>query len=211
MVNMFRLLAVLLWLNWSASGRGKPGEFDYYVLSLSWSPEFCASPAGKGDKLQCGTGRRFGFVVHGLWPQYERGYPQSCSTEPGPDKELTEKMLAIMPSPKLIRHEWEKHGTCSGLNAAKYFGAVEKARRDVQVPAEFQSPDQTISIEPAKLKKKFLETNKDWSAKSAALLCGGRYLRELRVCLTKDLKARDCGVDVRDACKAAKVTLRPVR
>ena len=210
-MNTFRLLAVLLWLNSAAAGRGKPGEFDYYVLSLSWSPEFCASPAGRGDKLQCVIGRKFGFVVHGLWPQYERGYPQSCSTEPGPDKELTEKMLAIMPSPKLIRHEWQKHGTCSGLGVAKYFEAVQKARQDFQVPLELQSPEQTVSIEPAKLKKRFLEVNPGWNNKSAALLCGGRYLRELRVCLTKDLKSRDCGADVRDACKASKVTLRPVR
>ena len=57
---------------------GEPGKFDYYVLALSWSPEFCHShPAN----AQCSG--HFGFVVHGLWPQFVDGYPEHCSTQPG--------------------------------------------------------------------------------------------------------------------------------
>src|SRR5262249_40589503 len=58
-----------------------PGQFDYYVLSLSWSPSFCETATGNARRQQCGT-RPFSFVVHGLWPQYERGFPESCLAPP---------------------------------------------------------------------------------------------------------------------------------
>src|SRR5499427_7603553 len=58
-----------------------PGQFDYYVLSLSWSPSFCETATGNARRQQCGA-RPFSFVVHGLWPQYEHGFPESCLVPP---------------------------------------------------------------------------------------------------------------------------------
>jgi len=185
--------------------------FDYYVLSLSWSPEHCSTAAGKGDSQQCGSGRRFGFVVHGLWPQYERGYPQNCGPAAPLSQPLVSEMLPIMPSTRLIRHEWEKHGACSGLPAAEYFQKVRAAFQAVKIPADYQTPGAPVYVAPAELKKKFLQANTSRTDRSVAVLCRGRYLQEVRVCFTKDLKPRDCGTDVRDRCKAPEIILRPVR
>lgn len=191
--------------------RGRPGEFDYYVFSLSWSPEYCASPAGQNDSIQCGGSRSYAFVAHGLWPQYERGFPESCASGPGLDRALVDRMLAIMPSPKLVRHEWERHGTCSGLAAAKYFDLLQKAFATVKIPREFQNPSGYITLEPAALKRKFLGANRGIPNGGLTVLCSGRYLREVRLCYTKDLKPRPCGSDVRDACRTDKLVMRPAR
>src|SRR3974390_868724 len=80
------------------------GQFDFYVLSLSWSPSFCAAAAergrGRGDGRQCGA-RPYSFVVHGLWPQYERGFPEYCET-PAPrlNYRIMTSMLDLMPAPR---------------------------------------------------------------------------------------------------------------
>ena len=118
-----------------------PGEFDFYVLSLSWSPSFCEAAAERGNsgrsQVQCG-GRPYSFVVHGLWPQYERGFPEYCQ-RPSPrlDRNIMTSMLDLMPAPGLIFNEWDKHGTCSGLGARAYFETIRKARAAVKIPEEF--------------------------------------------------------------------------
>ena len=130
--GVFFLLGVLLLMTGvdqvyaqrSADLQDRARQFDYYLLSLSWSPEYCAGSPGGGSSQQCGGGRQFGFVVHGLWPQYNRGYPQFCRNTSRVDDNLVEKLLPIMPSEQLIRHEWKKHGTCSGLTTGQYFEAV---------------------------------------------------------------------------------------
>src|ERR1700712_548738 len=90
-----------------------PGEFDFYVLSLSWSPSFCEAASergnsGRSQQAQCG-GRPFAFVVHGLWPQYERGFPDYCQ-RPSPrlDRNIMSSMLDLMPAPGLILSEGGK-------------------------------------------------------------------------------------------------------
>src|SRR5713226_8447806 len=119
--------------------RSRAGAFDYYLLSLSWSPEHCAESAGANDHQQCGEGRRYGFVVHGLWPEYEKGYPQFCRGNLQVGSRLVQKMLPITPSEQLIRHEWQKHGTCSGLTAEQYFAKVEGAFGRVTIPARYKN------------------------------------------------------------------------
>jgi ribonuclease T2 len=107
-----------------------PGEFDFYVLALSWSPSFCEAAAERGSgglsQVQCSS--PYSFVVHGLWPQYERGFPEYCQ-RPSPrlDRNIMTSMLDLMPAPGLIFNEWDKHGTCSGLGARAYFESVRKA------------------------------------------------------------------------------------
>jgi ribonuclease T2 len=192
-------------------GRGRPGEFDYYVLSLSWSPQYCSSPASSSDKFQCAGNRQFGFVVHGLWPQYERGYPEFCSQDRGPDQALVDQMIGIMPSARLIRHEWSKHGTCSGLAAGRYFALVRDAHKSVRVPPEFQAPVRNVMVAPKQLKQRFLDVNKVADASTVAVLCSGRFLREVRVCLDKNLRPRACGKDVRDGCRVTEMIVQPVR
>ena len=135
------------------SGGAEAGKFDFYVMSLSWSPGFCATAAGRNDPLQCGPGSRFAFVLHGLWPQYERGgWPQNCSTEAA-DESLVNSMLTIMPSPRLVAHEWQKHGTCSGLSPKDYFEEATEAFNSVKIPARYQAPRQQITVSPDQLRR----------------------------------------------------------
>ena len=191
--------------------RDQAGKFDYYVFSLSWSPEYCAGTQGGGNSTQCNGGRQFGFVVHGLWPQNERGYPQSCSSNSRVNKEMILRMLPIMPSEQLIRHEWKKHGTCSGLSASQYFEKVEDAYALVTIPPPYKNPRDAMSVEPRQLKNDFVAANRNFDEKNFAIMCRGRFLSEVRVCLDKDLNPRACGADIRDSCRAEKVILRPVR
>jgi hypothetical protein len=73
-----------------------PRQFDYYVLSLSWSPQYCAGSNGRNDSKQCGTGRRFGFVVHGLWPNNNRPpHPSNCAPSSSVPPDLVKDMLRI--------------------------------------------------------------------------------------------------------------------
>jgi ribonuclease T2 len=101
-----------------------PGQFDHYVLSLSWSPSFCETATVNARRQQCGP-RPYSFVVHGLWPQYERGFPESCQVPPPRlDRRIMSSMLDLMPAPGLVFHEWDQHGTCSGLQPREYFDVV---------------------------------------------------------------------------------------
>ena len=188
----------------------EPGRFDYYLLALSWSPEYCASRNGARDKLQC-VERQYGFVTHGLWPQFEKGYPSRCPTSQSVSRATVAGMLDIMPSPALVRHEWTAHGACSGLTPADYYATVRRFYSAVRIPREFQQPAAPVLIEPAALKKRFLEANPALAPASLAVVCSGRNLREVRVCFTREGKPRPCGRDVRDQCTAEKVLLRPVR
>src|SRR6266496_2694367 len=147
LLNPFGLLvfAVLIGISAAASAQDRrqnaPGEFDFYVLSLSWSPSYCEEAeerggGGRSQAQQCG-GRPFSFVVHGLWPQYERGFPEYCQ-RPSPrlGRNIMTSMLDLMPAPGLIYNEWDKHGTCSGLGARAYFETIRKARAAVKIPEE---------------------------------------------------------------------------
>ena len=122
----------------SQEGRGRPGDFDFYVLALSWSPAFCESTGASRGSAQCDPGRRLGFVVHGLWPQHERGYPSQCDSR-NPPRYVIDETADIFPDSGLARHQWRKHGTCSGLDPASYFRAVRRAHGMVTIPEPLQA------------------------------------------------------------------------
>jgi ribonuclease T2 len=194
--------------------KGQPGAFDFYVMALSWSPGFCASPAGRNDTQQCGTQRNFGFVLHGLWPQYENGgWPETCTTE-ALDRSLVNGMLDIMPSPKLIAHEWAKHGTCSGLSEKEYFEDAADAFHAIKIPPAYQGPHQQVVVNPAKLREDFGRANPSMGADDFVVICtrNGRFLQEVRACLNKDLDGRACNREVvRSACRSDEIIMQPLR
>src|SRR6516225_3724062 len=141
--------------------QGEPGRFDYYVLVLSWSPSFCADsaerdPAGAARNPQCGP-RPFSFVVHGLWPQYERGFPEFCQV-PAPrlNRNIVSGMLDLMPAPQLIFHEWDRHGVCSGLSASAYFETIRKARAVVKIPPKFIEVSSELTVSPQEAEEAFI-------------------------------------------------------
>lgn len=186
--------------------------FDFYVLSLSWSPSYCEAEGGDANRQQCDGGRSYAFVVHGLWPQFQRGFPENCPVE---DRDVPNSTLRtlydIMPSAGLIRHQWRKHGSCSGLSQDDYFAVLRAARETVAVPARFRHLDGYLTLDPDEAEKAFVAANPTLRNDAVAVICDRRYLREVRVCMTKDLKFRSCPeVDRRD-CSLSKVVMPPVR
>lgn len=194
-----------------AQRRGTPGDFDYWVLVLSWSPSWCEAEGDSRRAAECA--RPFAFTVHGLWPQYERGYPADCdATARDPSRATVDSLLPIMPSPGLIRHEWRKHGTCSGLNAESYFNVVSKLFGKIKVPDTYKLPGKPQMVDPAKVETDFLAANPGMNARSIAVTCDGRRLREVRICLTKRLDAyKPCPEVDDDQCRAKAVYLPAVR
>lgn len=193
-----------------------PGEFDFYVLALSWSPSFCEvsserGRSGRSTQTQC-AGRPFSFVVHGLWPQYDRGFPNYCQ-RPAPrlERNVMTSMLDLMPAPGLIYNEWDKHGTCSGLGARAYFETIRKARASVKIPAEYLDLPDPKMVSPGDVEDAFVKANPGLSNAAIAVTCDSKRLSEVRICMSKDLQFRACEEIDRRACRRDKVVMPPVR
>jgi ribonuclease T2 len=192
-----------------------PGQFDFYLLSLSWSPSFCAAAAergrGRGNGMQCGA-RPYSFVVHGLWPQYEKGFPENCEV-PAPrlDYNIVSSMLDLMPAPHLVFNEWDKHGTCSGLSPRAYFETVRKARAVVKIPPQFRDLQEPLSVTPAAVGEAFIKANTNLTANGIAVECDRKRLTEVRICLGKDLQFRNCPDVARRSCRRDQLIMPPVR
>ncbi|MBE7185149.1 MAG: ribonuclease T2 [Methylobacterium mesophilicum] len=185
--------------------------FDFYVLALSWSPSYCASQGTNANRQQCGASRPYSFVVHGLWPQRERGYPQDCPTgEPRVPRELARTLFDLMPSTGLIGAQWRKHGSCSGLSQTDYFRLLRQAREKVRVPNEFSAPRETRVIAPAQVETRFIQSNPGLKPDAVAVVCDGPYLGEVRICMTKDLAFRACPEVDRRACKRGSAQMPPL-
>ena len=185
------------------------GDFDYYVMSLSWSPEYCASNSDP-DSTQCGE-RRYSLVVHGLWPQYENGgFPSACSAERAVPTAIVDSMLDIMPSKTLIQHEWDKHGTCSGLSVDKYFQLTRQIYNSIAIPDKYKQPTDYIMTSIKGLESDLIGVNPTLDGSKIAINCKGRFLQEIRVCYDKNNQPRIYGRKVADKCRT-KVVLRPIR
>ena len=192
--------------------QNEPGKFDFYVLALSWSPSFCEAAGDRAQgQPQCGA-RPYAFVVHGLWPQYEKGFPEYCQV-PAPrlDRNIVSSMLDVMPAPRLIFHEWDRHGTCSGLSPRAYFETVRKARAVVKIPAEYIDLKAPLTVSPAEVEQAFVNANPGFTASAIAVGCDKERLREIRVCMSRDLAFRDCGGAEQRSCKREKIVMPPLR
>ena len=198
---------------------GVPGRFDYYALSLSWSPSFCAeNPRGERDP-QCArnSGRPYAFVLHGLWPQYERGFPDSCPTpeQPFVQNKTIDRMLDVMPSRPLIIHEYRKHGVCSGLQPDAYFDLARKLFTKIKVPQRFVGPVANQMVDTAQVIGEFVAANPGLRPEMLGVTCGGagNRLREVRICFSREGEFRPCGSNEnqRRMCNSPRVFVPPVR
>jgi ribonuclease T2 len=215
------LLAVVLSIASGLAGaqdrrQNQPGQFDFYVLSLSWSPSFCQASAERSpnrppDPTQCGA-RPFSFVVHGLWPQYERGFPEFCQ-QPSPrlDRNIVSSMLDLMPAPRLIFNEWDKHGTCSGLGPRGYFETIRKARAAVKIPEAYIDLERPLTVTPDEVQEAFVKANPGLTRASFAITCDSRRLSEVRICLGKDMHFRECPELTRRTCRREQLIMPPMR
>lgn len=194
-------------------GINVPGDFDFYVLALSWSPAYCEAEGTARDSLQCGSGRPYGFVVHGLWPQYERGWPEFCNASPSrAPEQAVRDALDITPSAGLVRHQWEKHGTCSGLTPEGYFETARRALGRVAVPAPLAGGAHPPRISPDGVAAAFREANPGLPEDGIAVTCDRQRLREVRICLDRSLTwFRSCPQVARRACGLDSVTVPAIR
>ena len=205
-VSVLTIAALALWLGCCGcrSRLNAPSsDFDYYILSLSWSPEFCY---GHSNSVECSQHR--GFVVHGLWPQFRgRRGPEYCSHAPGPSTLPLD--ASIMPDSGLARHEWEAHGACSGLPPAAYFALVKRAFESIRIPRPLVSPDRPLRASPGEIIRSFERANPGFSGASIQLNCRGAYLQSVNICLTKNLRPAGCSVP--HGCREPVVRIAAVR
>lgn len=190
-------------------------DFDFYVLSLSWSPDYCAT-TDNADPNQCRVGKKLGFVLHGLWPQYINGYPSDCATTRLPDKVLA-KFPNLFPSTSLAFHEWSKHGTCSGLTPEGYLSFAQDIKASVAIPIDYQRPTKALRVTTDALKQAFLDANPDFTAATVVVNCSGsgRFLKEIYVCFSIDGEPIECSRELQKnesrSCKNADFLVRNVK
>ncbi|MEM1378714.1 MAG: ribonuclease T [Pseudomonadota bacterium] len=163
--------------------------FGFYVLALSWSPGYCRSQGDRGNRQQCGDGTSFEWVVHGLWPQFERGFPEFCGArgDERVPRALGETLFDIMPSMGLIGHQWRKHGSCSGLTQDDYFDVTRAAFDLISKPDIDAGRLQSFSETHDSIERAFLDLNPAMTPQSVGVTCDRRFLRDVRICLSKDL------------------------
>ena len=188
-------------------GASRPGDFDFYVLSLSWSSGFCATGGAEKARQQCAPGVGLGFVVHGLWPQHERGFPQDCGPAGRtPSRIALDGAKGLFPDEGLTRYEWRKHGTCSGKSPTDYFADVRRARESITIPSQFQSASGDQTWSPIDISRAFEAANPRLRPGMSAIECKGGVLQEIRFCLSQDLREfRACPEVARRTCRAREI------
>ena len=196
-----------------AAEQRQPGDFDFYVLALSWSPGFCSTGGESKAPDQCAEGSKLGFVVHGLWPQYERGSPQNCGSNGSfPMRAQIEAVRALYPDDGLARHEWRAHGTCTGKSPTDYFADVRQARQAIVIPDAYAAPSAAQSVATIDVARAFLTANPGLQLSSMAVTCRSGTLEEVRICFTKDLRGfRPCPEVSRNSCRSRQINIPPVR
>lgn len=205
-------IAALCWAGAARAEGERAGDFDYYVLSLSWSSAWCALEGDSRNDPQCDDGRGLTFVLHGLWPQYDDGWPSYCRTaERDPTRAETAAIADIMGGAGLAFYQWKKHGRCSGLSAPGYFDTARQAYRRVTVPDFFARVSRPLEVPASVIEDAFLDANPGLARDQITITCEDGLIQEARICLTPDLDFRRCGADVIRDCRLKDAVLEPVR
>ena len=208
-----RLLFLLFsTLSLPVQAQDRAGEFDYYVMSLSWSANWCALEGDDRNSPQCDDGAGFGWILHGLWPQYETGYPEYCRTnERSPSRSDTAAMADIMGTSGLAWHQWRKHGVCAGLSSDDYYELSREAFGLISRPQVLRDLNRPVTLPASLIEEAFLRENPSLSADQITITCRQGYIQEARICLTRDLELRNCGQDVLRDCAMSNAQFDPMR
>jgi ribonuclease T2 len=190
-----------------------PGAFDFYLLALSWSPGFCDTGGAAKAPDQCAAGAAVGFVVHGLWPQNAHGYPSDCDDNPRPVSRAALALTqGVYPDEGLARYEWRKHGTCTGLNPEAYFASVRRARDSIAIPESLSAPRREQDVAPIEIARAFIAANPGLRLETMAVTCARGELEDVRICLSKDLRAFvACPEVAHRTCRSPSIAIAPVR
>ena len=185
-------------------------NFDYYVLSLSWSASFCDIEGNAKKSEQCDVNQNYTWILHGLWPQYHQGWPAYCNTsERPPSRAMTRSMVDIMGSSGLAWHQWKKHGSCSGLNADEYFTKSREAYKKIQQPKVLNRLDKLVRVPASVIEDAFVQSNPELERDMITITCKRGYIQEARICLSKSLQPVPCGADVIKDCKLSNALFPP--
>jgi ribonuclease T2 len=208
-----RWLLVLVMTTLPAWGQSnKAGAFDYYVLSLSWSANWCALQGDAQGSEQCEDRNDFGWIMHGLWPQYSRGFPSFCPTvQRAPSRAMTNDMADIMGTSGLAWYQWKKHGVCTGLSAPDYYALSRAAYEKVVRPPVFRKLERAVKLPASVVEEAFLKANPGWEADMLTITCKDGYIQEARLCLSKGLQPVSCGQDVVRDCRLNDARFEPMR
>ena len=192
------------------AGGEQAGDFDYFLLALSWSPNWCVLEGDARGAEQCEAD--FGWIVHGLWPQYEDGWPSYCPTVArAPSRSMTGAQADLFGAGGAAWYQWKKHGVCSGLEATDYFRLAREAFARVNRPEVLRKLDKPVKLPAGVIEQAFLEANPDWTADTVTITCRDGHIQEARICFTRDLEPRDCGSDVVRDCTLDNARLEPIR
>lgn len=202
------LMAIPAW----AEGE-RAGNFDYYVLSLSWSPNWCAYEGDARASDQCDPRHDHGWILHGLWPQYHRGYPSYCKTsQRAPSRAMTAGMADIMGTSGLAWHQWKKHGSCTGLSAADYYALSREAYNRITRPPVFRKLDHSVKLPASVVEDAFMHANRTLLERDGiTITCRNGYIQEARICLSRDLDPVPCGRDIARDCTLKNAVFAPIR
>lgn len=204
---------VLLWLSLAAPAMAegeRTGDFEYYVLALSWSPNWCALEGEARGAEQCDRG--FGWVLHGLWPQYEDGWPSYCPTaERAPSRAMTGAEADLFGAGGAAWYQWKKHGVCSGLSARDYYRLAREAYGRITRPEVLRKLDRAVRLPASVIEEAFIKANPGLTPDMITVTCTAGHIQEARICLTRSLEPRACGADVSRDCTLTDALMQPIR
>ena len=206
------LLILVLSLGAARAQDNVAGQFDYYVLSLSWSPNWCALEGDRRNSRQCAPDKDFGWVLHGLWPQYEKGWPSFCATSArNPRRSETRQEADIYGTSGSAWHQWNKHGRCTGMTSEDYYALARDAYARIERPEIFRKLKERVQVPAEVVEEAFLEANPHLSDDQMAVTCKDGHIQEIRICLTKWLEPRRCGDDVIRDCQMTDALFEPIK
>ena len=210
---LLRLLALILCALPAHADGERAGDFDYYVISLSWTPTWCELTGDARRSPQCDNGKGHGFTLHGLWPQYTNGgWPSFCRTaERNPSHAMTSAMSDIMGTSGLAWYQWKKHGRCSGLSATEYYALSRQAYEAVNRPEVFRKLKRDVALPASVVEDAFMDTNPKLLQNQITITCAAHKIQEVRICLTKDLERTKCGRDVIKDCSLPDAGMGKIR
>ena len=210
--QMLRIIALLSVIALPAKAQNVAGEFDYYVLSLSWSPNWCALEGDSRGSAQCDADADFGWVLHGLWPQYETGWPANCRHGfRNPSRFETSAQADVFGSSGSAWHQWNKHGSCSGLSPQAYYALARYAYEQITRPEVFRRLQDPVTLPASLIEEAFMRDNEGLDPDEITITCRASRIQEARICLTRDLEPRRCGSDVVRDCTLEDALFDPVR
>jgi ribonuclease T2 len=210
--HVFTALAMLMLAPAAQAEGQRAGDFDYFVMALSYSPNWCARTGDARRDPQCEDGRGYTWVLHGLWPQYEEGWPSFCRTPHGdPSRAQTAAMADIMGSSGPAFYQWKKHGRCSGLPAEDYFNTSRAAYESIKLPKLFEQITRDLTVPASVIEDAFTEANPTLKRDQITITCTNGMIAEARICLNTDLTPRRCGADVIRDCTLQDAGLGAVR